>query len=116
MLKGWRDVEALKLLNLVYDLTRLHFVTMVVTEVGNIPATSWAVIQRVLQRARRHRGIASVYIALLVYHTHWVTHGVTCCPLSSFPLRCASSNSAATRDHSSSITGLAVERLTASCC
>ena len=46
VLKGWRDVKPLKLLNLVYDLTPVHFVTMVITEVGNIPATSMAVILR----------------------------------------------------------------------
>ena len=46
VLKGWRDVKALRLLNLVYDLTPVQFVSMVITEVGNIPPTSMAVILR----------------------------------------------------------------------
>ena len=46
VLSGWRDVAGLKLLNLVYDLTPVEFVTMVVTEVGNVPPTSVPVIVR----------------------------------------------------------------------
>ena len=46
VLGGWRDVAGLKLLNLVYDLTPVEFVTMVVTEVGNVPPTSVPVIVR----------------------------------------------------------------------
>ena len=45
-LKGWRDVKELKLLNLVYDLTPVQCVTMVITEVGNVPPTSIPVILR----------------------------------------------------------------------
>jgi translation initiation factor eIF-2B subunit delta len=45
-LSAWRDVAGLKLLNLVYDVTPVDFVTMVVTEVGNVPATSVPVILR----------------------------------------------------------------------
>ena len=45
-LKGWREVKELKLLNLVYDLTPVHYVTMVITEVGNVPASSVPVILR----------------------------------------------------------------------
>ena len=46
VLSGWRDVKGLKLLNLVYDLTPVEFVTMVITEVGNVPPTSVPVIVR----------------------------------------------------------------------
>jgi len=46
VLSGWRDVAGLKLLNLVYDLTPVEFVTMVITEVGNVPPTSVPVIVR----------------------------------------------------------------------
>ena len=46
VLNGWRDVAGLKLLNLVYDLTPVGFVTMVITEVGNVPPTSVPVIVR----------------------------------------------------------------------
>ena len=45
-LEHWRDADKLKLLNLVYDLTPESFITMVITEVGKIPATSVPVIIR----------------------------------------------------------------------
>ena len=43
----WRDVNSLHLLNLVYDVTPPHFVSMVITEVGMIPRTSVPVVLRV---------------------------------------------------------------------
>jgi len=46
VLSNWKDVPNLKLLNLIYDVTPLEFVTMVVTEVGLIPPTSVPVILR----------------------------------------------------------------------
>jgi len=45
-LSEWRDIPKLKLLNLTYDLIPTEFVTMVITEVGMIPATSVPVVLR----------------------------------------------------------------------
>ena len=42
----WRDVPTLKVLNLLYDVTPMQYVTMVVTEAGVIPPTSVPVIIR----------------------------------------------------------------------
>ena len=42
----WRDVPTLKVLNLLYDVTPMQYVTMVVTEAGGIPPTSVPVIIR----------------------------------------------------------------------
>ncbi|XP_073245771.1 translation initiation factor eIF2B subunit delta-like isoform X1 [Porites lutea] len=47
VLSQWRDVNSLHLLNLVYDVTPPHFVSMVITEVGMIPCTSVPVVLRV---------------------------------------------------------------------
>ena len=47
VLSDWRDVNSLHLLNLVYDITPPHFVSMVITEVGMIPCTSVPVVLRV---------------------------------------------------------------------
>ena len=47
LLTDWRDISALNLLNLVYDVTPSHFVSMVITEVGMIPCTSVPVVLRV---------------------------------------------------------------------
>lgn len=46
-LAGWREINTLHLLNLVYDVTPPDFVSMVITEVGMIPCTSVPVILRV---------------------------------------------------------------------
>jgi len=46
LLKNWKDIDNLKLLNLNLDLTPAEFVTMVITEVGMIPPTSVPVIVR----------------------------------------------------------------------
>jgi translation initiation factor eIF-2B subunit delta len=46
-LEGWRDIEQLNVLNLVYDVTPPNFITMVITEVGMIPCTSVPVVLRV---------------------------------------------------------------------
>mmetsp|Transcript_9128 Transcript_9128/g.24773 ORF Transcript_9128/g.24773 Transcript_9128/m.24773 type:complete len:120 (-) Transcript_9128:74-433(-) len=45
-LKGWREVPALKLLNLHYDVTPREMVTVVVTERGFLPASSVPVVIR----------------------------------------------------------------------
>jgi translation initiation factor eIF-2B subunit delta len=45
-LSDWRDLAHLRLLNLVYDLTPVDFVSMVITEVGMIPPTSVPVVLR----------------------------------------------------------------------
>ena len=42
----WRDMPRLKLLNLMYDVTPMKYVTMVVTEAGVVPPTSVPVIIR----------------------------------------------------------------------
>lgn len=49
MLQGWKSLSSLGLLNLTYDVTASELVTMVVTEVGNIPCTSVPVILRLSQ-------------------------------------------------------------------
>ena len=38
-LSAWKDIEALKLLNLTYDITPAKFVSMVCCELGQIPST-----------------------------------------------------------------------------
>jgi len=42
----WRDIPQLRLLNLLYDVTPMKYLTMVVTEAGVIPPTSVPVIVR----------------------------------------------------------------------
>lgn len=46
LLRDWRDIPGLKLLNLMYDLTPVRYVSLVITEVGLIPPTSVPVILR----------------------------------------------------------------------
>lgn len=46
MLKEWRTIPSLKLLNLIYDVTPTRFINMVITELGLIPPTSVPVIIR----------------------------------------------------------------------
>lgn len=48
VLKDWRSMEALRVLSLAYDLTPAEFVSMVITEIGCIPATSVPVVLREL--------------------------------------------------------------------
>ena len=45
-LADWRDVPALKLLNLTYDVTPKEYIDVVVTEMGMIPCTSVPVVLR----------------------------------------------------------------------
>jgi translation initiation factor 2B subunit (eIF-2B alpha/beta/delta family) len=45
-LLGWRDMPALKLLNMYYDVTPSKFITMVISEVGLIPSTSAPTVLR----------------------------------------------------------------------
>lgn len=45
-LADWRDMSSLKLLNLLYDLTPPEYISMVITEVGEIPPTAVPVIVR----------------------------------------------------------------------
>jgi translation initiation factor eIF-2B subunit delta len=47
ILAGWREINTLHLLNLVYDVTPPDFISMVITEVGMIPCTSVPVVLRV---------------------------------------------------------------------
>lgn len=46
ILSDWRDIPSLNLLNLVYDVTPIHYVSMVVTEAGMTPPTSIPVLIR----------------------------------------------------------------------
>ncbi|KAF1788209.1 Initiation factor 2B-related [Phytophthora cactorum] len=46
ILSDWRDLADLKLLNLVYDVTPIDYVSMVVTELGMIPPTSIPAVLR----------------------------------------------------------------------
>jgi len=45
-LADWTEIEPLRLLNLVYDITPMSLVTMVITEVGNLPPTAVPVVIR----------------------------------------------------------------------
>jgi len=45
-LMEWRDTPQLRLLNLTYDITPVNLVTMVITEVGNLPPTAVPVVIR----------------------------------------------------------------------
>eukprot|EP01132_Coremiostelium_polycephalum_P007678 gene7678-9446_t len=46
ILSGWKDIEQLKILNLMYDLTPIELIDMVITEFGMVPPTSIPVILR----------------------------------------------------------------------
>ena len=46
VLKDWRSLTSLRLLNLLYDLTPSEFVSGIVTEMGILPPTSVAVLLR----------------------------------------------------------------------
>ncbi|XP_042302882.1 translation initiation factor eIF-2B subunit delta [Sceloporus undulatus] len=46
-LAGWQENKALRLLNLVYDVTPLELVDLVITDLGMIPCTSVPVVLRV---------------------------------------------------------------------
>ena len=46
LLEGWEEVDHMGVLNLSYDLTPQEFITVIVTDVGNIPTTSVPVIIR----------------------------------------------------------------------
>ncbi|KAL4093002.1 hypothetical protein PRIC1_011991 [Phytophthora ramorum] len=50
ILSDWRDLSDLKLLNLVYDVTPIDYVSMVVTELGMIPPTSIPAVLREYSR------------------------------------------------------------------
>lgn len=51
LLKEWKDIPNLKLLNLMYDLTPSQFITAVVTEVGMTPPTSVPVVLRIFSQS-----------------------------------------------------------------
>jgi translation initiation factor eIF-2B subunit delta len=53
ILKGWRDVPDLKLLNLHYDITPAAYITLVICENGSMPSTS---VLSVLGNLERERG------------------------------------------------------------
>ena len=50
ILTDWRDIESLKILNLVYDLTPIRYVDLVISEVGMTPPTSVPVLLREMAR------------------------------------------------------------------
>ncbi|EGZ06399.1 hypothetical protein PHYSODRAFT_319805 [Phytophthora sojae] len=50
VLSDWRDLADLKLLNLVYDVTPIEYVSLVVTELGMIPPTSIPAVLREYSR------------------------------------------------------------------
>lgn len=50
VLSDWRDIPDLRLLNLVYDVTPIDYVSMVVTELGMIPPTSIPAVLREYSR------------------------------------------------------------------
>lgn len=45
-LSGWKSIDSLKLLNILYDVTPSEYVTVVITEIGLIPVTSIPVVLR----------------------------------------------------------------------
>lgn len=45
-LTGWQELDSLKLLNILYDVTPAEHVTVVITEIGLIPVTSIPVVLR----------------------------------------------------------------------
>lgn len=45
-LANWREIEPLKLLNILYDVTPAEYVTVIITEIGLIPVTSIPVVLR----------------------------------------------------------------------
>ncbi len=49
-LSNWREIDKLKLLNVRYDTTPVSDVTMIITEVGNIPPTAVPVIVREVKK------------------------------------------------------------------
>ena len=46
-LTDWKSIENLQLLNLVYDVTSPDLISMVITQLGNIPCTSVPVVLRI---------------------------------------------------------------------
>eukprot|EP00270_Netrium_digitus_P018577 TRINITY_DN7085_c0_g1_i2.p1 TRINITY_DN7085_c0_g1~~TRINITY_DN7085_c0_g1_i2.p1 ORF type:complete len:837 (+),score=273.79 TRINITY_DN7085_c0_g1_i2:62-2512(+) len=46
VLKGWADEKHLQLLNLMYDVTPAEYISMIITELGMVPATSVPAILR----------------------------------------------------------------------
>ena len=46
VLSNWKDIPQVTLLSVLYDVTPMEFITMVITEFGNIPPTSVPVILR----------------------------------------------------------------------
>ena len=55
-LSDWRDIQQLRLLNLMYDVTPPDLVTSVVTELGFLPCTSVPVVLRVKQERTENEG------------------------------------------------------------
>ncbi|KAL1302349.1 hypothetical protein AAFC00_002756 [Neodothiora populina] len=46
-LAGWRDVQGLQLLNIMYDVTPAEYINMVITEYGSLPPSSVPVVHRI---------------------------------------------------------------------
>lgn len=46
-LRDWKSIENLQLLNLMYDVTSPDLISMVITQLGNIPCTSVPVVLRI---------------------------------------------------------------------
>ncbi|PNS19256.1 hypothetical protein CAC42_2433 [Sphaceloma murrayae] len=46
-LVGWKDVQGLQLLNILYDVTPAEYVDMVITEYGSLPPSSVPVVHRI---------------------------------------------------------------------
>lgn len=59
-LAGWRDIEPLKLLNILYDVTPAEYVTVVITEIGLIPVTSIPVVLREYSSSTANPSILSL--------------------------------------------------------
>jgi len=46
-LNGWKDVQGLQILNLMYDVTPAEYINMVITEYGSLPPSSVPVVYRI---------------------------------------------------------------------
>lgn len=46
-LEGWRDVQNLQLLNILFDVTPAEYIDMVITEYGSLPPSSVPVVHRI---------------------------------------------------------------------
>lgn len=54
-LKDWREVDALRLLNLHYDITPAHFLTVICCDIGVIAPTSVVTVMRDIESRQQQQ-------------------------------------------------------------